>query len=153
MYRNLFTAWYCLGVLTLSLVAFLIALPFIGVGKACGNLGILGLLGLLPIFTMTRFRVFRNEKYDERDYVFLQKSLLVGFCNGFASIVAVSSLIHHIFFVWLAHDSIPLHFFMLPSACGVTIGLFAFSILMLRLYYKGDTPVYGEELLLQGGEQ
>jgi hypothetical protein len=128
-------------------------IPLIGVGRACGSFGFMGLLGLLPIFTMTRFRVFPKEKYDERDYAFLQKSLLVGFCNGFALMVAVSSLIHHIFFVWLGRDTVPLNLLMLPTVFGTVFGLLAFSVMTLRLYYKGDTPNWEDVCGNMEGEQ
>ena len=137
MYRNLFTAWYCLGVLALVLIAFLIALPLIGVNRAMGGFGLLGLLGFLPFFW---FVVFRKEKADERDMLFVQRSLFVGFCIGFSvmgPIIALLALVHH------GASSISMNLIGLPLNCGVFIGVFSFSVMLLYAYYKGGHIEHG----------
>jgi len=141
MYRNLFTAWYCLGVLALFLATFLILLPFVGVIRASGSTGVLGLFGLLPIFTGTRFRVFPEEKYDERDISFLQRSIFFGFASGIGALCMTNTFLF--FFYWMVSGydtalSIPLHVFWIPMQCAVVVGFLAFAVLLLLLYYKGE---------------
>jgi len=135
MYRNLFTAWYCLGVLVLCLAAFLILLPFIGAYQARAGFGLLGLLGLLPIFWFT---VFRKEKSDERDVSFLQRSLLIGFSNGFATIFVLNALLAFVYQIRFGFDSIPMSVFWLPSTGGLAVGVLAFSVMLLLFYFKGE---------------
>ena len=142
MYPNLFAAWYCLGILVLCLGTFLILLPFIGIERACGSIGFLGLLGFLPIFTMTRFRFFRNEKFAERDLAFLEKALLVGFSGAVGMIYGVSSILDSIVRHWMGSDSISLNLFWLPGILGVIVGSLMFSVQLLLLYYKGDMPLW-----------
>jgi len=135
MYRNLFTAWYCLGVLALCLATFLVLWPFIGADRARGGFGFLGLLGLLPFFW---FVVFRKEKNDERDTSFLQRSLSIGLVNGFAMIFYLNGLLDYIFRFRIGSDSVPLNVFWLPSTCGLIIGTLVSSVMLLLFYYKGE---------------
>jgi hypothetical protein len=135
MYRNLFIAWYCLGVLALCLAAFWISLPFIGLDRARGGFGFLGLLGFLPFF---RFVLFRREKSDERDISFQQRSLLFGFSNGCMTIFVTNGVFHWFFLFIIKQDSIPLNVFWLPSICGLGVGILAYSVLLLLFYYKGE---------------
>ena len=134
MYRNLFAAWYCLGVLVLCLVTFLILLPFIGPGRATGSFGVLGLVGFLPILPVA---LFRKEKYDERDISFLRHALFAGFCFGFSIMGPIVALQGAFYEFWLGRDSIPIAILGVPLHCGLCIGIFSFSVMLLRLYYKG----------------
>ncbi len=135
MYRNLFTAWYCLGVFVLCMAAFLIAWPFVGADRARGGFGFLGMLGLLPIFWLF---VFRKEPNDERDVSFLQRSALIGFANGVAVIYALNGLLDFVYRVRFGFDAIPLSVFWLPSTCGMVVGVLLFSVTLLLFYYKGE---------------
>ena len=135
MYRNLFTAWYCLGVLALCLAAFLILLPFIGADRARAGFGFLGLLGLLPIFW---FVVFRKEENDERDVSFLQRSLALGFSQGFATIFVLNALLAFVYQIRFGFDSIPISVFWLPSTCGLIVGVALSSVMLLLFYSKGE---------------
>ena len=134
MYRNLFTAWYCLGVLALCLATFLILLPFIGADRARGGFGFLGLLGFLPFFW---FVVFRKEKNDERDTSFLQRSLTIGLVNGFAAIFYLNGLFDIIFRFFIG-TAIPLDVFWLPSIVGLIIWTLCSSVMLLLFYHKGE---------------
>jgi len=135
MYRNIFTAWYCLGVLALCLVSFFVLVPLIGPDRARGSFGFMGLLGLLPFFW---FVVFRKEKNDERDISFLQKSLSLGFTFGLAMIFYLNGLFDIIFRFYIGSDSVPLEIFWLPSLCGFIISLITSSVMLLLFYYKGE---------------
>jgi len=137
MYRNLFIAWYCLGVLALCLVTFLILLPFIGAMRATGSFGFLGFIGFLPILG---FIFFRTEKADERDMLFLQRALFCGFCFGFSSmgpIVATLGLAYH------EANSISLNLLSLPLHGGLFIGIFSFAVMLLYSYYRGGHIEHG----------
>ena len=134
MYRNLFTAWYCLGVLALCLGAFLILVPLIGPDRARGSFGFLGLLGLLPFFW---FVVFRKEKNDERDTSFLQRSLVFGGVHGFSTIFVVNSGLTFVYTV-SGLDSVSLSVFWIPSLIGLAVAILAFSVTLLIFYYKGE---------------
>jgi len=138
MYRNLFIAWYCLGVLALTCTSFLILMPFIGADRAVGSLGFLGLLGFLPIFTATRFSFFQKEKYDERDISFLQRALFSGFCLGFSAMFAMTGTLAFACQFLLGRDSVPIEFMWFLSFSGLDIGIFSFSVTLLQLYYKGE---------------
>ena len=134
---NLFTAWYCLGVLALVLAAYLVALPFIGASRAMGGFGFLGLLGFLPFFW---FVIFRKEKLDERDMLFVQRSLFFGFCIGFSvmgPIIALLALTHH------GASSISINLIGLPLNIGAFVGVFASSVMLLHSYYKGGHTEHG----------
>ena len=135
MYRNLFTAWYCLGVLALFLATFLILWPFIGVERARGSFGFLRLLGFLPFFW---FVVFRKEKNDERDTSFLQRSAFIGLVNGVATIAFLNGLFDFIFRWRIGSDSVPLDVFWLPLWGGIVIGTLCSSVMLLLFYYKGE---------------
>ena len=131
MYGNLFAAWYCLGILALCLVTFLILMPFIGVGRATGSFGFFGFLGFLPLIQY----FFRKEKYDERDIEFARRALYTGFCFGFAAIgpvIASLALAHH------GSDSISIKLMGLPLHIGIAVGIFASSMMIFYLYHKGD---------------
>jgi len=137
MYRNLFTAWYCLGVLVLCLTAYLIALPHVGADWARNGCGILGavLLGLLPFL---RFAFFRKEPDDERDTSFLQRSLALGFYSFVYAILVVTSCLTLFCKFVLGVDSVSLSVFWIPAIAGSAIGTFVFSVLLLLFYYKGE---------------
>ena len=151
MYCNLFTAWYCLGVLALGLLTYLILLPF-GPKGATAAFGFSGLFGLLPIFTATRFRFFRNEKFDERDFAFLERSLIVGFSGAVGMIFCVSGILDFIVRHWMESDSIPLELFWLPGILGVIVGSLMFSVQLLLLYHKGDMPLWKGDCRYKEGE-
>ena len=135
MYRNLFTAWYCLGVLTLCLTTFLVLWPLIGADRARGGFGFLGLLGLLPFFW---FVVFRKEENDERDTSFLQRSAFIGLVNGLATIYFLNTLVDLIFRWRLGNDSVSWDVFWLPSWGGIAVGALTSSVMLLLFYYKGE---------------
>ena len=142
MYRNLFTAWYFLGVLALFLGSFFILLPFIGMDRATGCTGFLGLIGLSPLF----HSIFRKEKQDERDISFLQRSVFFGFACGIGTLCVVNTWVF--FFYWgISGDnsvlSIPAHVFWAPTQSGLCVGILAFSVLLLLFYYKGENADKG----------
>lgn len=133
MYRNLFTAWYCLCVIALCLVTFFSTAPFIGWERARGGFGFLGLLGLLPFFW---FVVFRSEKNDERDVSFLQRAVLAGMSNGFAVMLAINGI-----FVFLYRsrlDSLPFDAISVPSQVGIALATLVTSVMLLLFYYQGE---------------
>ena len=147
MYRNLFTAWYCLGALVLCATAYLIALPYVGADWARNGFGILGavLLGLLPLL---RFAFFRKEPDDERDTSFLQRSLAVGFYSFVYAILVVTSCLTLFCKFVLGVDSVSLSVFWIPAIAGSAIGTFVFSVLLLLFYYKGEHADRENELEL-----
>lgn len=133
MYRNLFTAWFCIAVLTLCLVFFFGTAPFIGWERARGAFGFLGLLGLLPLFW---FVVFRREKNDERDNLFLRNSLLTGMSNGFAITISLNGAFTFLYRSRL--DSLPYDVLFVPSTVGIAIAALASSVMLLLFYYQGE---------------
>jgi len=135
MYRNLFIAWYCLGILALCFTAYLVALPFIGASRALGSFGFLGLLGFIPAF---RHAVFRGEKQDERDVSFLQRSVAFGAISGIGASGVVTAVLAVVYRFLHGLDSVPLNVFGLPLTCGAAVGVLAFSVLLLLFYYKGE---------------
>jgi len=140
MNRNLFVAWYCLGVLALCLVTLLILLPF-GARGATGAFGFLGLLGFIPCFLRSNNPHW--EKLDERDELFWQRAVLCGSvfaCAAVGPIIATLILVYH--FV-LDVKSVPIDFLVLPLYSGMFIGVFAFSVEMIRLYRKDKHTEHG----------
>ena len=140
MYRNIFAAWYCLGICALWLTTFLILMLLFGreadrafsVGYAWT-----GFLGFTPLFP---FFVFPKEQYDELDRLFLQRALFAGFCFGFAVIgpvIALLTFVHH------GASSISIHLIGLPLSCGVFIAIFSFAVVLLYSYYKGGHIEHG----------
>ena len=139
MYRNLFIAWYCVGVLILTFATFAISIPFIG-DRAIGSLGFLGLLGFIPFFLLGNNGM---EKLDERDALFWQRAVLCGFAFGCAvtgPVLATQVLVSRFLF---ESDSIPLRFLALPLECGMVVGTLAFSMEMIRLYRKDKHTEHG----------
>lgn len=134
MARNIFSAWYCLAVLGLCLLTYFCLLPFLGPMRAQGAFGFMGLLGLLPFFW---FVVFRNELTDERDKIFLHRSLLVGLSNGFIVIVVINSVLVARF-SFLGIESVPLNLVGIPTLCGCYVAALASSVVLLLFYYKGE---------------
>jgi len=141
MYRNLFTAWYCLGVLALWLAVWLILLPFVGVYRAQSSFAVTGLLGFLPFFW---FFSFRNTIEDERDISYRQKAVGFGFASGWGVIFFVSGVVYFFNFFVLGSDSIPLTVFWIPAICGMVIGMLAGSVALLLLYHKGERALEEE---------
>ena len=135
MYRNLFTAWYCVGVLALCFVTFLILMPFIGPDRAVGGFGFLGLFGFIPLFP---YIVFPKEKQDERDIAFLRRALFSGFCLGFSAIMSVTGVLAFSCQFLRGDSSIPVQFMWSAPYIGMVTGIFAFSFTLLQLYYKGE---------------
>jgi len=138
MYRNLFVAWYCLGVLALAFATFVVLMPFIGADRAVGGFGFLGLLGFLPIFTGTRFRFFQKEQYDERDISFLHRALFNGFCGGFAINFAITGPMIVVCQFIYETDFISLKFLWFQQHCGLVFGIVMFATTLLLLYYRGE---------------
>ena len=140
MNRNLFVAWYCLGVLALVLATFLILLLF-GSGRgASGAFGFFGLLGFIPFFLLGNNGM---EKLDERDALYWQRAVLCGFAFGCAvtgPVLATQVLVLRFLF---ESDSIPLRFLALPLECGMVVGTLAFSMEMIRLYRKDKHTEHG----------
>ena len=135
MYRNLFTAWYCLGVLTLCLGTFLILIPMIGVWRAYNlSYAVSSLFGFLPFFW---FIVFRKTKEDERDVSFRQRAASHGFAYGWGAICLLHALIFFIHFL-SGSDSVALEISMVPLIGGGGFFILAFSVMLLRFYYKGE---------------
>ena len=138
MYRNIFIAWYCLGICALWLITFFILMPSIGVGRTSGvGYAWTGFLGFLPLFPRI---VFPKEKYDERDYLFMQRAVFAGFCFGFSAIgpvVATLGLAHH------GEGSISIHLIGLPLYCGMFIGIISGAVTLLYSYYKGGHIEHG----------
>ena len=135
MYRNLFTAWYCLGVLVLCLLVYLIYIPFIGMYQK-GCFAALGLLGFLPFFW---FVTFHKQKDDERDVSFRQRAVFHGLIMGVSSFGPINVLV---FFAYWSPDSdilsIPAHAFWLPANCSLILTILTFSVTLILLYYKGE---------------
>ena len=135
MTRNIFSAWYCLGVLGLCLVTYFAIMPFVGPMRAQGAFGFMGLLGLLPFFW---FMAFRKEFCDERDRNFMQRSLAVGMTNGFSAIMAINGVL-----IWkfsnMGIDGVPLRLLGTSMLCSVFIAALSSSVVLLLLYYKGET--------------
>jgi hypothetical protein len=134
MYRNLFVAWYCLGVMILCLATYLILLPFIGPFRACGALGFSGLFGFIPFFQI----FFRNEKEDERDISFRLRAVGAGLASGWATIYFMTGLVHFIFWVYLGSESIPIDYLWLPGICGAGVFFLIAPIRLILLYHKGE---------------
>lgn len=134
MNRNIFSAWYCLAVLGLCLLAYFCLLPFIGPMRSQGAFGFMGLLGLLPFFW---FVVFRKELTDERDKAFMQRSLLIGMSNGFGTVFAINGVLVARF-AFLGIKSVPLNLVGIPTLCGLCITLLVSSVVLLLFYYKGE---------------
>jgi len=138
MYCNLFTAWYCLGVLALGLLAYLVLLPLVGVDRATAAFGFSGLFGLLPFFWLI---VFRKEKYDERDLSFMQRSLVFGFASGVGTLFFTASVLFLVYWIASGYDSdllVPVRIFWAPATCGLFVGILSGSVLLLLFYYKGE---------------
>lgn len=135
MNRNIFSAWFCLGILALCLVTYFALLPFIGPMRAQGAFGFMGLLGLLPFFW---FVVFRKEMIDERDWAFLRKSFFAGMTNGFSVVTVINGAL-----IWkfsnAGINTIPLRLLGASTLCGVFIAALSWSVVLLLLYYKGET--------------
>jgi len=136
MYRNLFIAWFCLCIPLICLIAYLIALPYIGAEWARTGKGLLG-LGLLGLLMILQFVLFRKEANDERDKSFRQRSLYLGCAISLYAILVINCVLT---LVYYGHgcDSIPLSVFWLPVTFGFWAGLLAFSVLLLILCYKGE---------------
>jgi hypothetical protein len=135
MYRNLFIAWYCQGVLILTFVTFGILILFIGADRAIGSFGFLGLLGFLPLFP---FVIFPKEKYDERDYRYMQRALFSGFCLGFSAMFPVAAVLALSFQFILDLKSIPVQFLWVPPCIGLITAVFSSSTMIIHLYHKGE---------------
>ena len=141
MYRNIFIAWYCLGVLALCFATFGILIPFIGADRAVGSLGFLGLLGFVPFFW---FVVFRKEKLDERDYLFLQRATISGFALGWMAIFFTAGpLIFGAYVLSESGSPIPLGVLWAPLYSGTITGIVAFSGSLLHSYYRAEHIEHG----------
>ena len=137
MYRNLFIAWFCLCIPLVCLIAYLIALPYIGAEWARGGFGLLG-LGLLGLLMILQFVLFRKEANDERDKSFRQRALYFGYTCGFWVIVFLNFCLTLVYNVLHGVDFVSLSVFWLPVICGLWTGVLAFSVLLLILCYKGE---------------
>lgn len=135
MNRNIFSAWYCLAVLTASLLGYFALLPFLGAIAAQRSFSSMALLGLLPVLW---YAFFRKEIIDERDRLFLQRAVYVGMSNGFV-ITATITVMLMVRFSWLGIQTVPLILVGVPLLCGVFSAMIAASVVLLLLYYKGET--------------
>lgn len=134
MNRNIFSAWYCLAVLGLWLLAYFCLLPFVGPMRAQAAFSLISLFAFLPIFW---FVLFRHEPNDERDKSFLQRALHNGISNGFLTSITV------VFSLWIAFmvgdiQTVSIYFLWLPTLCGIAVALLTFSVVLLLFYYKGE---------------
>lgn len=133
-------AVFILVVLALTLVVFLVLLPFAGKG-AWGALGLLGIIGLSPRF----FRKLRDSAeplMDERDKFIAEKATWA------AALAAYESVILACMATWLVHmigrkGMISIHVLPLIVWCEGVIFLLVRSVVVLALYRRtgGD----GEE--------
>ena len=141
MNRNLFTAWYCLGVLALCFAAFLILLPF-GARGATGAFGFLGLLGFVPCFLLSNNP--RWEKLDERDELFWQRATISGFALGWMAIFFTAGpLIFGAYILSESGSPIPLGVLWAPLYFGTITGIVAFSGSLIHSYYKDKHTEHG----------
>jgi hypothetical protein len=137
MYRNIFIAWYCLGVLALCLITFFCVAAFLEPERpewANGCFGFLGLLGLLPVFV---FILFRKEQCDERDLSFLQRALGMGLSYGFGATFLTNFLLWFVYRIGKL-DTIPIDTLWIPSLTGALLAMLVSSVVLLSFYYKGE---------------
>ena len=153
MYRNIFIAWFCLGILALCFAAFLI-LMLIGADRSANSLGFLMLLGFVPFF---RYVVFRWEKADERDILFWKQAILTGFAFGFTSIYCIPGLMLLVGSILVlsgmgtgvvswAGITEPQHLYQISLSGGLVVFVFSFAVKILYLYHKGKHTEYGGQI-------
>ena len=135
MYRNLFIAWYCFGVIVLSYATFGILMLFIEADSAVASLGIHGLLVFAPFLW---FVLFPREKTDERDYLFLQRAAMSGLVLGGVTVFSMGVVIGLSSQFAFERTSIPLPFFWFTLHTGLVTGVITFSALLMRLYRKEE---------------
>ena len=134
MNRNLFIAWYCLGVLALCLATFWILVPFVGLHRANISFAFAGLIVFVPLIMF----FFRKEKFDERDGKFMRRAMSFGTTFGFGSICFITLFLDFVFRWVVKIDSVPMSVFMAPLHCGVVIFVLCYSVLLILLYGKGE---------------
>lgn len=134
MNRNLFSAWYCLGVFVLSLATFWTAAPFVGMDRAKWSFLLIGLLILLPVFLLA---FFRKDIQDERDNSFLHRALSTGSSNGFFASSVMALTLWASFYIAKV-PTVSIDFIWLPVFSGFLVALLSFSVMLLLFYYKGE---------------
>jgi hypothetical protein len=117
-------AWFNLAVITLSIVAVLILLPFLGRG-AIGGFGLLGLIGFGPLF----FRKKPGQVVtDERDQVIQRRSWVLAYSLFWVVFVLTAVVLSPVVYgqdgavpVWVVQSSVFFGFMVVYALASIAI--------------------------------
>ena len=128
-------AWFGLAVFGVSLVAFLVLLPFVGIGVAWAAFALLGLYGLSPLF----FKKAPSQgevAEDERDKRIAVRANLAAHVGAYMA-AFLSCLIPWFVYRWQAKETVAIN--ALPNV--VFAMMFAFIVFrcvaILFYYHRG----------------
>ena len=129
------TAWFIIVTFCLSVVAFLLLLPVVGLQAAWAALGLMGICGLSPVI----FRKKRKEgevDYDERDRAILQKATTAGGMSSYLVFVLVC-MIPWFVYRWQGQEEISIEYLPFAVICGCITLFVARAVTILVLYRRG----------------
>ena len=97
-------AWFNVAVFVVTLIAFLVALYFLGFNRSLGSLGLCGLMGLNPYYYQMAFLARRTKQesgvvLDERDVQIHQKANLIAYIIFWLGLVLAA------LYIWATHQS------------------------------------------------
>ncbi|MCL2329805.1 MAG: hypothetical protein FWC56_00715 [Phycisphaerae bacterium] len=122
-------AWLVVIVVIVSLVGYLLLLPFVGPKAAGPVFGLLGFAGLGP-------RIFRRKPIDERDRSIHKEAALVAAGVSYGIFVLGCIGVWLIAFGWLRQEQIAVHLLMLIFVFGAIALVFVHSVTLLILYAR-----------------
>ncbi len=128
-------AWFNLGVLFLTLLGFVVAIPFLGVKAATGAFGLVGLWGIGPFLYRRKDRQ-GNVIADERDYSIQSKAVIIGYAIFWIAFVSGNMI------VWAAYrekGSIPADILPIFVLAGFAVFVLTRSIATLVQYRAGGS--------------
>lgn len=128
-------AWLAIVMFAVTLIVFLILLPFIGAKAAWGAFGLFGLVGLGPA-------VFRDKPdeagvtEDERDKAILHMATMVGGMTSYVAFVAACMSAWFIY-MWNGWEEIGINYLPFVTVCGLVTLFVARAVMILVLYERG----------------
>jgi hypothetical protein len=129
-------AWFNLAVITLTVVAVLALLPFLGRG-ALGGFGLLGLMGFGPFF----FRKKPGQVVaDERDQLIQQRSWVVAYSLFWVVFVLAVAVLSPV--VYGQDGAVPVWVVQISAFCGFML-VYALASIAILIQYAGGASDAG----------
>ena len=120
-------AWFLIGILSATALAYAGLVPFMGVKGAMVAFGLMGLVVFMGF-------IGRKEVFDERTRAISNKASLIGFIASYETFIIACMGTWAFVYLWQGKESVSAHWLAVITVLGFGVGLLVYSIATLVLY-------------------